>query len=180
MKMLMTVSLFLVSGLALASENHGDHSKMNHSKMDHSKMDHSKHGKENKEFNMVLKGYERLHQAFFDNDNAKVQKQAAEVAKSIDGIKDEKISKTLGFAKKKLNEIASSSDFEANKTSFGTVSHALLIVLEKHSMNKGYGGYYCPMVKKYWIQNTAKSKKVMNPYASSSMPECGSPKKIGS
>ena len=56
-------------------------------KMD--KTEHA-HGKENKKFNKVLKSYEKLYQAFFDNDNKKVKKQAKKVLKSIENIKDEK------------------------------------------------------------------------------------------
>ncbi len=136
--------------------------------------------KEGEQLSIVLKNYESLHQAFFENDNAKVQKQAKELAKSIESIKDKKIAKTLSFSKKKLSEMVDSSDLESNKTAFGTVSHALLIVIDKHAPNKNYQGYYCPMVKKYWIQNISKSKETKNPYESVSMPSCGGPKKIDS
>ncbi len=170
MKMIITVSLFYIYGLTFASDGHGDLSK--HTNTDSSGHEYKKSGED---FNKVLKSYEELHQAFFENDNSKVRREATEVKKSIEGIRDKKIAKTLSFAKEKLSEIASSSVFEANKESFGTVSHALLIILEKHSAHKIYRGHYCPMVKKYWIQNTKKSKKVMNPYASTTMPHCGEP-----
>lgn len=181
MKTLLITSLFLLSGLTFASGNHEDHSKMNHSK--HGSMNHSNEdvqGTDNKEFNKVLESYELLHQAFFENDNEKVQNQAKKLASTIDEIKDQKISETLSFTKKKLIEVAGNLDLEANKIAFGTISHGLLIVLEKHAPNKNYQGYYCPMVKKYWIQNISKSKDTMNPYKSETMPGCGGPKKMES
>jgi hypothetical protein len=67
-------------------------------------------------------------------------------------------------------------DIESNKKSFNTVSQGILVVLDKYSHNKNYARYFCPMVKKYWIQNISKSEKVMNPYASTTMPHCGAKK----
>ena len=67
-----------------------------------------------------------------------------------------------------------SDDIKESKEAMNTVSQGMLVVLEKHAPNKDYARFYCPMVKKYWIQNKTKIKKVMNPYASSSMPHCGS------
>ena len=42
----------------------------------------------------------------------------------------------------------------------------------EHSFSSEYSVYYCPMVKKNWLQSTAKSDEVRNPY-DSSMPKCG-------
>lgn len=179
MKTLSIALLTLVSGIVLASENKMDHSKMDHSK--HSQMDHHSghdHGKENKQFNEVLKKYEDLHQAFFENDNKKIKNTATRVASSIEKITDEKITKNLKFTVQKLKSIAASDDLEANKKAFNTISQGLLFVLEKHAPNTSYKRYFCPMVKKYWIQNVSKSDKTFNPYASSTMPNCGGPKSV--
>jgi hypothetical protein len=128
----------------------------------------------NKNFDQALASYEKLHQSFFDNNLDSIKKNSTMLLKSIESIKDEKISKTLTYTKKKLGEISKSDNLENSKQAFDVVSRGLLVVLAKQAPNKSYAKYYCPMVKKYWIQNITESEKVMNPYASSSMPHCGS------
>jgi hypothetical protein len=130
----------------------------------------------NEAFDKTLGSYEKLHKAFFDNDLEKVKSSAGELLASIDAIKDEKIGKTLDYTKKKLSELKEAKSLDDGKDRFGVISRGLLVVLEKHAPNKSYAKYYCPMVKKYWIQNITVSEKVMNPYASSSMPHCGEKK----
>lgn len=132
------------------------------------------HAEPNKAFEKVLSTYEALHQAFFDNNQAEIKSKAEAVLKEIESLKDEKITKVLNHTKKKLSEIKNSEDIKASREAMNLVSQGLLVVLEKHSPHKNYARYYCPMVRKYWIQNISKTEKVMNPYASSSMPHCGS------
>jgi hypothetical protein len=129
---------------------------------------------ENKNFNLALVKYEVLAQAFFDNKNENVKKAALELAESIKKIDDNKIKKTLEYSKSKLIEISKSDNIENNQASFSTVSQSFYVVLTKYAGNKDYVRYYCPMVKKYWLQNVEKTGgKTKNVYASSSMPECG-------
>lgn len=127
-------------------------------------------------FDKTLGSYEKLHKAFFDNNLEQVKAGASELLTTIDEIKDEKIGKTLDYTKKKLGELKEAKSLDDSKEAFGVISRGLLVVLEKHAPNKSYAKYYCPMVKKYWIQNITESEKVMNPYASSSMPHCGEKK----
>ena len=129
-----------------------------------------------KPFDNVMVKYEHLHQSFFDNDNDKVKKASKELLEAIGNVKDENISKKLAYSQQKLSQMSTADDLEENKKAFNTVSQGLLVVLEKDVGKGNYARYYCPMVKKYWIQNTTKSDKVMNPYASDSMPHCGSKK----
>lgn len=124
-------------------------------------------------FNEALGAYEKVHQAFFDRDLKKAQESSGELAKALAKIKGEEVLKTLNFAQKKLQIIQKTNDIKEAHKSFNVVSQGMLVVLEKNLPNKGYARYYCPMVKKYWIQNITKSDKVMNPYASDSMPHCG-------
>ncbi len=127
-------------------------------------------------FDRALAGYEKLHQAFFDRDLSKVHESAKGVLKQIEDIKDEKMIKTLTYTKKKLESLVNVDTLEKGQADFNTISQGLLVVLEKESPNNNYSRYYCPMVKKYWIQNIKESEKVMNPYASDSMPHCGEKK----
>ena len=130
----------------------------------------------NENFDKVLSNYELLHKAFFANDLSQVKEAAKKVRSAIREIKDEKIQKTLAFSVKKLELIEKSDDLSASQKAFDTASQGILVVLEKQAPNSSYARYYCPMVKKYWIQNISKSEIVMNPYASQSMPQCGSRK----
>ncbi|MDA8793055.1 hypothetical protein N9N67_07410 [Bacteriovoracaceae bacterium] len=127
-------------------------------------------------FNKVLMKYEKLHQSFFENDLSKIKESSKILLSNIEAIKDDKISKTLNYTKKKLEEIIASEDLEKNQEAMNIVSQGILVVLEKQFPNKNYARYYCPMVNKYWIQYLSKSEKVMNPYASKSMPHCGEKK----
>ncbi len=127
----------------------------------------------NEQFDNTLAVYEKLHQAFYQNDLKKIKAEAKNLLDTTEKIKDEKIGKTLTYTKKKLNEILKSDDLKEIKKAFNTISQGLLVVLEKHAPNKNYSRYYCPMEKKYWIQNTAKTDEVQNPYASEKMPHCG-------
>ena len=153
-------------------KGHGKKMSNNSSKEMH---DH-KHGESNQAFNDVLKEYEGLHSAFFKDDIKKINENAKEVLNKIEKIEDKKIAKTLTYTKKKLNEIIKEDDIEKKREAMNTVSQGLLVVLEKHAPNENYSRYYCPMVKKYWIQNVSKSEKVVNPYAGSYMPHCGTKK----
>ena len=130
------------------------------------------------EFNQVLQKYELLHQAFFDNNLKAVKKNAKNVLKGIESIKDRKIAETLSYTKRKLEDIIDSEDIEKSKKDMHIISQGLLVVIEKYAPNKKYARFYCPMVQKYWIQNISESDKVMNPYASNSMPHCGEKKPL--
>lgn len=124
----------------------------------------------------TMKHYEALHQAFFDTDESRIKKSAQEFAGSLNQIKDEKLNKTLAYAKKKTQELLEASSSEDRHEKFHVISQALWVALDKEGARDNYARYFCPMVKKYWIQNVSESDKTLNPYASESMPHCGSQK----
>lgn len=153
-----------------------------HSKMDHSKMDHSKMKKGNrkelteavrKSVVSVLEANDSLHSAFFKYDAKAVEAKAKALSSAIDSIEDDEISKLLKFSKSKLLEIKESSDRESNNKNYHLVSMALIHIVNKYDVGAKYNAYSCPMVKKKWVQNSAKMAKVHNPYAPN-MPHCGS------
>jgi hypothetical protein len=127
----------------------------------------------NRSFGQALSLYEKLHQSFFDNNLKAIKASAKSLLEAIEAIENEKISKVLSFSKTKLSLMIDSKNLETSRSAMNIVSQAMLIVLEKHVPNKNYARYYCPMVKKYWIQNISDSDKVMNPYAADTMPHCG-------
>ena len=67
--------------------------------------------------------------------------------------------------------IAKSQKIDAARSEFTKLSERAI------QLGRGQSGYYvanCPMLKKDWLQT---STKISNPYAGSSMPECGVIKK---
>lgn len=132
--------------------------------------------KDKSAFDKSLTNYEQLHTAFFANDLNEIHKKAANLLSSLNEINDEKINKTLSYSKRKLQNMTKMESLEEARSSFNIVSQGLLVILEKQSPRNNYSRYYCPMLKKYWIQNISQSEKVMNPYAPQSMPHCGEKK----
>ncbi|MBH47255.1 MAG: hypothetical protein CME71_03695 [Halobacteriovorax sp.] len=126
-----------------------------------------------KEVAEVLNANEELHAAFFEYSNENVQKAAALVAKKIMAIKDKEISKLLKVSHDKLMEMTKSTDEKANKEAFYVVSLGLANIIRKYDVGGKWNVYSCPMVKKSWVQDSAKNDNVRNPYAPE-MPGCGS------
>lgn len=126
-----------------------------------------------KRFTKVLSTYEKLHDAFFKNDLPNVKKLSKELAKNLETLEGEEVRKKIEYTKKKVAALEQAKSLEDAHKDFNVISQGLLVVLEGPIKNKSYARYYCPMVKKYWIQNITESQKVMNPYASESMPHCG-------
>lgn len=124
-------------------------------------------------FSEALESYEKLNQALFDNDITKIKKESEDLKTKISKLDNAKALETLKYTQEKLVFLEKNDDLKKAQDAFNIVSQGMLVVLEKHLKNENYSRYYCPMVKKYWIQNISKSTKVMNPYASKSMPHCG-------
>lgn len=121
----------------------------------------------------VLKANENLHASFFKYDAALVEKNALALKAEVEKIKNKEISKLLNYAKKKLANIKASNKRETNNMNYHVVSMGLIVIINKYDLGKKYNSYTCPMIKKKWVQNTDKMKKVHNPYAPE-MPHCGS------
>ena len=163
----LTLLALLASSFTFASGNMKEHDHKMHKEM-------TVKLKENKSFNTALEKYEAVAQAFFDNEVENIKKTSKDLITAINAIDNEEIKKTLKFSKKKLEEISKSDNLEKNQEAFSTVSQAFHVVLTKYAENGKYARYYCPMVKKYWLQNTKKSgDKTYNIYAAKSMPHCG-------
>ncbi len=121
----------------------------------------------------VLKVNEQLHQSFFKYDKKLVEKNAIKLKDAIGNIENDEISKLLSFSRKQLGEIKSSHARDVNNNHYNLVSMALIHIINTYDLGSAYNSYSCPMVKKKWIQNSAKMAKVHNPYAPG-MPHCGS------
>jgi len=120
----------------------------------------------------VLKVNENLHASFFKYNAAEVEKKAKELVQAMDKINDPQIKKLLNFSRTKVNQINSTVPRDKNNQLYNMVSMALTHLINKYDLGNDYNVYHCPMVKKKWVQNSSKMKKVHNPYAPN-MPHCG-------
>ena len=180
------VILIISSNLAIAESPSNIHkTEVDHRKMDHSKMEMNKTNRKNsikprKELafgskNSVMKtllANEKLHEAFFSYSGKAVQKAATDLKIAIENIQDKEVLKLLKFSKGKLLEIKESNDRQENNENYHLVSMALIYIVKTYDLGSDYNSYYCPMLKKSWVQNSSKKEKVHNPYAPD-MPHCG-------
>jgi predicted RNA-binding Zn-ribbon protein involved in translation (DUF1610 family) len=171
------LGLFGIESYASGTQGGHDHSKMNHSKMDRSKMKKSERKSlseaAKKSVVSALEANEVLHISFFNYDAKTVEANAMKLKNAIDAIEDKEVAKLLNFSKTKLSEIRASNDRDINNKNYHLVSMALIHIVNKYDVGSKYNAYFCPMVKKKWIQNSSKMAKVHNPYAPE-MPHCGS------
>lgn len=120
----------------------------------------------------VLESNEKLHNAFFNYEEGKVEKAAQKTISAIEEIENKEIKKLLTFSKGKLGEIKASNEREENNQNYHLVSMALIHIVNTYDLGEKYSGFSCPMVQKKWVQNTKKMPKVHNPY-DPAMPHCG-------
>lgn len=120
----------------------------------------------------VLKVNENLHASFFKYNAKEVEQKSKELVAAMDKINDPQIKKLLNYSKSQAGKINSTMDRKQNDRTYNVVSMALTHLINKYDLGKDYNVYSCPMVKKKWVQNSTKMKKVHNPYAPN-MPHCG-------
>lgn len=164
-------SILLILSLSLFS--HGFASDSNHKMPSMDKKRTSLNERDQKEVLQVLEANESLHASFFKYNAKEVEKQAEELSQKISKIQNQEIAGLLKFSATKLKEIKASNDREENNKTYHLVSMALIHIVNKYDVGSKYNAYSCPMVKKKWLQNSAKMSKVHNPYAAG-MPHCGS------
>lgn len=122
----------------------------------------------------VFKRNEALHAAFYSFDAKKVAQAARQMAEAMASVRNKELSKKMAFSTKTLLEMSEPGKTRAQlDQSYHLVSMALIHFLKNYDIGKDYDAYSCPMVKKKWVQNSAKKAKVHNPYAPG-MPHCGS------
>jgi len=122
-----------------------------------------------------LKTYEKLHDAYYAYDNSKVVSESKKLTQSLEAISNKDIQSKLKSENVYtfLNAIKMTDNRTVNDSLLDNVSKKLNeIILSKYDLSD-YNLYYCPMVKKHWLQNSKKMAKVHNPYAPD-MKSCGS------
>lgn len=120
----------------------------------------------------LLKSNESLMMSFYKYDAKKISQAAKDFKGKLSAIKDKTIKVEVELAEIYLAKIASKNKKEVNYEAYHGISKALSRLVEGYELGSTYNVYYCPMVKKKWVQNSVKRRKVHNPYAPE-MPHCG-------
>ena len=126
---------------------------------------------------LVLEENEKLHASFFKYNGSKVEKNTKSVITIINKVTHPELKKLFAFSKARLKSITSKRNREDNNKSYHIFSMALIYIMKTYELGDDYQGFWCPMVRKQWVQNIKKQAKVHNPYAPS-MPNCGEHTKV--
>lgn len=109
----------------------------------------------------VFKSYENVRLAFLANSHDEVRKTATVLATEAEAQKIDELAK-------RARAVAAAADLKAAREAFSLVSNELIAIRASSKEGKP-PVYYCPMIKKSWLQ--AKGQ-VGNPY-DPAMPRCG-------
>ncbi len=137
--------------------------------------DHSNHGAAKlsasleSELKSILSANDSLFDSLLGKDQAKVESAAASLSKALTSAKSPELKHlTQG---NELGKIKKTNTKDQNLEVYAKfVSH--LVPILKANKIEGYGIYYCPMIKKEWVQNEKKHSGVKNVFAQE-MLECG-------
>lgn len=119
----------------------------------------------------VLKLNDILFNDLLKEDQGKVEASAKALENQLKQISLNE----LGDLKKKavsLTKISKSKIKGDNIQSYGEYLPTLVEVVKKYAPDSRYQIYYCPMVKKYWVQDERTNSTVKNVFAQD-MLECG-------
>lgn len=120
----------------------------------------------------LLEKNEQVHASMFNYKKEDLKKAVVTFKKRALEIKDKEVQKYLEPAIKASSELLKNKTKEEDNESYHRLSLALVKLVELYKIGSTYNIYYCPMVKKRWVQNSTKMRKVHNPYAPE-MPHCG-------
>ena len=140
-------------------------------------------GKFQKQLSDVFTSYVELKDAFIQSDAKKVQTEASETKdvlakvdmKLVSGVAHNDWMSYLTPIQKSLNEIQSSTDIEAQRKSFSTLSDNLYKSVKAFGLGGKSAFYeYCPMAFNdeggYWLSD---NEQIRNPYFGDKMLTCG-------
>lgn len=120
----------------------------------------------------VLKKHEGLHMAFFNYDQAKIKEQASILSAQVRKVGVSQVKKYLTKMYKELDDLQAATNKKDSYKLYDSISQKFVKIVSIFNTGKDYNIYSCPMVKKKWIQNTTKLRRVHNPFAPE-MPHCG-------
>lgn len=113
---------------------------------------------------------DKLFNALLGTDQAQVEKAAKEMAQLLQKDKTPQL-KGLKENLKSLEAISKANTKDKNLELYGKIAPAL-VAMRRAGKVENYEVYYCPMVKKHWVQNAKTTPAVRNVFAQY-MLECG-------
>lgn len=116
----------------------------------------------------IFNDYIKIGAALSQDQHSEAAKHAKEMKATVSQSNDEKVKSELLPA---IENLSSSKDLETARKSYEQLSLKLNSI--KSDLGIQADEYYCPMVKKSWLQ---KDSKVMNPYVGKDMASCGEKK----
>ncbi len=128
--------------------------------------------KEKKQMIELLTQNEMLFENYFSYNPEAIDKEAKELLKKFAAIESKKFKADIDRGKKYLEKISKSASREDNNKNYHLTNSFLIKIMNKYDFGPKYQAYYCPMVRKKWIQNVEVKSRVHNPY-DPSMPHCG-------
>lgn len=179
--MVVLMPLFFIACNAQEGEDSsGDHSGHSESMTKEGSQEQMEEEFDRKELSMDVKSQlrevyrrnDKLYQLFVEEKYDQVEEQAKKVAKAIESIEDSDVTQLLNFTKKNLRDLEGELDVDVMQEAYSMISTALIHVLKTYDIGPGYNAYYCPMVKKRWVQNSMEVTEIQNPY-DKSMRMCG-------
>lgn len=116
----------------------------------------------------ILDNYLKIGAALSQDQHSEAAKHAKIMKTTVTESKNEKAKAELLPA---IEILSSSKDLESARKSYEQLSSKLNAM--KSDLGIKADEYYCPMVKKTWLQ---KDSKIMNPYVGKDMASCGEKK----
>ena len=128
--------------------------------------------KEKKQMTDLLAQNEKLFENYFNYDAKAIDKEAKELLKKFSAVDSKNFKTDLDRGKKFLEKISQTATRDENNKNYHLTNSFLIKLINKYDFGPKYQPYYCPMVRKKWIQNVDVKSRVHNPY-DPSMPHCG-------
>jgi len=116
----------------------------------------------------ILESNDALFASLLGDDQKLVATSASQLLVKINATKDKKLN-SISTSLKKITDKNSKKD---NLDLYSKFMEGFLPLAKEHGLGNEYLVYYCPMVKKYWLQNNKLFKKTQNVFAQE-MLECG-------
>jgi len=120
--------------------------------------------------NFILLLNEKMHKSYFVYNENNIFTLAKNMNSEISKLKKSKLKSDL--MKNSLSKLKMGVSRKKANFIYHRFSLKLMKLVKKYNKLKTYREYYCPMVRKSWVQNILKIKEVQNPYAPN-MKNCG-------
>lgn len=120
---------------------------------------------------VILKKNDDLYNVLLKNNQEDVEKSANIMSNILKAAKSQTF-QSLRESSSSLQKILKSNSKEQNLKFYENFVSPLVELVRKHQPDPNYQIYYCPMVKKNWIQDQRTNSTVKNVFAQE-MLECG-------